>query len=94
MIGDEYEGGLYKKIGIYRPTYNSTMSGTPENGIEYQFGPVNTYHLTASLKIRTSESDPGVVDLWYTNNTDVFYEWTHYSIDDFYDEWDPSEFAK
>lgn len=82
-----YDGGLYRK-GIYRPTFNSTMKGASQD-IAPQFGPVNTYHMAASFKIRMGgefKADQHCFD-------DGFgYEWQHYSIDDFYEEWPPSDF--
>ena len=98
LVGN-FHGALYQTDKNYRPTYNSTMNRSSKFPFDttndnYQFGPVNTYHLTASLKIRTSESDPVVGDLGCTNYSDVFYEWKHYSIDDFCKEWSPSDFEK
>ena len=58
-----------------------------------QFCPVCTYHLEATFKIRTSVTDPNVKDQTNDENPNNF-EWKHYSIDDFTDDWSSAIFAK
>ena len=87
-----YEGCLYTPTELYRPTFNSTMrEKTVKKNI--QFGPVNTYHLEATFKIRTSLTDPNVKDQTNDENPNNF-EWKHYSIYDFTDDWGSAIFAK
>ena len=86
-----YNGGLYRK-GIYRPTFNGTMrheKNKKESTLTPQFGPVNTYHMVASFKIRMGKE---LIADQHCFDDGVGYEWQHYSIDDFYEEWPPSDF--
>lgn len=93
-----YNGGLYRK-GIYRPTFNGTMrhedeeneddEDDEESTLMPQFGPVNTYHMVASFKIRMGKE---LIADQHCFDDGVGYEWQHYSIDDFYEEWPPSDF--
>ena len=87
---ETYEGCLYTPTGLYRPTFNSTMrEKTVKKNI--QFGPVNTYHLVASFKIRTMNCDNNIPDL-VCDEDPAHYEWKHYSIEQFLDEWKPEKF--
>ena len=64
-----------------------------EGGIastDYQFGPVNKYHLTGSIKTRMGviePQDPGYGFLEKNN-----YEWKEYSLDAFSTDWKLSDF--
>jgi len=57
---------------------------------DYQFGPVNTYHLTGSFKTRMGvivEQDHGYALLEKNN-----YKWRGYSFNDFTWEWSINDF--
>lgn len=62
----------------------------------YQFGPVNTYHMEGS--IRTRLGFPGVPaqdpTAWVNNVTGNVsgYEWSGYSFRNFTDDWKPEDF--
>ena len=62
------------------------------NSSSPQFGPVNTYHLTASLKARIGDYKDHPIDL-VCDDDGIFYEWSHYSIAQFVEEW-PLEMFK
>ena len=84
-----FVGAFYDPIEYIRPTYKSTMAADLAS-TDYQFGPVNTYHLTGSFKTRMGEiveQDPGYA-LWEKNN----YEWKGYSFNDFTWEWSINDF--
>jgi hypothetical protein len=81
--------GTLKKY--YIPTVNSTMRGENVSN-NYQFGPVNTYHLEGSFKTRLGEipaQDPVcIVD-------GLFYEWLMYPFSEFIKDkkWAPDKGA-
>jgi len=70
----------------YIPTINSTMR-QHDGSMNYQFGPVNTYHMEGSFRTRLGEIPPQDPS---GNN----HEWYGYSFERFvYDgEWPPSKF--
>jgi len=84
----EFKGALYKENENYRPTEIGTMRGT-ELSPNLQYGPVNTYHLTASFKVRIGEINPTDLNC---GNDNFGYEWSGYSLDQFKNDWPPSKF--
>lgn len=82
-----FPGGFYCSQ-YYRPTDMSTMNKSPKDlGIitsNIQFGPVNTYHLVASFKLRTGDT--------YQEYDNEGFEWESYPLLIFSGEWPPYYF--
>ena len=81
-----FVGSYYSPDKYIRPTFNSTMEGTMPS-TDYQFGPVNTYHLEGSFRTRMGmlyPQDPGY--------RDFSYEWWGYDFHDFAREYRESDF--
>jgi hypothetical protein len=77
----------YKPYGVYIPTMSSTMrgeSGVGKNSNNYQFGPVNTYFMEGSFRVRLGMLLP--------QNPIFFYEWHGFSFEDFAEKWKYDEF--
>jgi len=77
---------------FYIPTTNSTMNAY-YNSDNYQFGPVNTYFMEGSFRVRTGKLDPQ--NPLYIESLGLGqYQWRGYSFDDFTERWPPTEFVK
>ncbi|MCK4797410.1 MAG: hypothetical protein KAT05_08515 [Spirochaetes bacterium] len=87
----KYVGGFYKSSGIYRPTDFSTMRGSSSAyNFGPQFGPVNTYHMTASFMIRMGETPES--DQWGVSDDPDTFEWRTYNLESFEIKWPPEKF--
>ena len=83
----KYWFGLVEKK-YYIPTVNSTMRGENGSSINFQFGPVNTYHMEGSFKTRIGDLVPQDPKFDGINN----YEWRGYPFEEFIKDWPPSDF--
>ena len=86
-------------LPVYSPTSNSTMRqlkkgiGENQHSQHPQFGPINTYHLVATFKIRMGEiSSHSDSEQSYYEGHFHTYEWVTYPLSDFEKEWPPSKF--
>ena len=87
ILNDRFTGALYDENNFFRPTEIGTMGS--DESTDTQYGPVCTYHMTASFKVRMGQIK--AQDITVTN-TSYNYEWDGYSLDDFKEEWPPCKF--
>jgi len=84
-----------KSDRYYIPTVNSVMRGVLKSD-NYQYGPVNTYHMEGSIKTRLGELPPQDPEAYVYLSGDVYnYEWNGYPLSKFTsdNEWPPEKFV-
>lgn len=88
ILNDRFTGALYDENNFFRPTEIGTMGS--DESTDTQYGPVCTYHMTASFKIRMiiditkeQKKEPTATD----DDNPLDYQWNAYKYIDFYNEW-------